>query len=293
MRSALASHLDAQPWQHETGTVQCLGFTFTVRTTDATLGRMIGDLYEPCATSAAADHRYDVRERRTSGGVRIVVYHDGVRLVTTSSASIALDHLVWDVNRRAIDAAERQLLLHAGAVSRNGAAVLFPAPSGAGKSTLVAGLVQRGFDYVTDEAVAIDPRDATADAYPKPIALERGSWHLFPTDFDATRYTTLTHYRTAASLGGRAVSGRVVPRLVVAPRYVPDGPGAVRSLQRAEAVMRLADQSFNFDTFGPGRLHLLARVVEGCACYELDVHDLGDAATTVRTLLDDAVSSAR
>jgi hypothetical protein len=201
---------------------------------------------------------------------------------------------VWDVNRRVIDASDRRLVLHASAAARDGFGAIFSAPSGAGKSTLVAGLVARGMSYVTDEAVAIDPERATVDPYPKPIALERGAWHLFDDDDarDTSRYTTLTHYRTAASLGSAAVAAPVMPRLVIVPRYVPGGRPAVRPLARAEALMHLADQSFNFDTFGPARLPLLARVVEGCACYELDVHDLGDAAATVNRLLDEAVAPA-
>jgi hypothetical protein len=292
MRTALARYLDEQQWEYQTGAFTCLAFTFTVRTTDAALGRMIDDLYAPCSTGATNAHHYAVRERASHAGNRFVVYCDAERVVTTPSASIALDYVVWDVNRRAIAATQDRLVLHAGAVSDNGVAALFPAPSGAGKSTLVAGLVQRGFNYVTDEAVAIDARDASAVAYPKPIALERGSWPLFP-DGDASRYTTLTHYRTAASLGGRVAQSRVVPRLVIAPQHVAHGGGEVRPMPRAEAVLRLADQSFNFDTFGPERLPLLARVVERCDCYELDVHDLDEAAATVRALFAAARSTVR
>jgi hypothetical protein len=293
-RAAVVECLDAQPWAYETRAFACLDLTFSVRTTDPELGSLLDALYVACATDDPPQHRYAVRERASRPANRFVVYCDGERLVATPSASIALDHLVWDVNRRTIDATQQHLVLHASAAARDGCAAIFSAPSGAGKSTLVAGLVARGMRYVTDEAVAIDPTDGTVRSYPKPIALERGAWHLFDGDasIDASRYTTLTHYRSATRLGGVAETSPVVPRLVVVPRYVPRGAAEVRTITRAGALVRLADQSFNFDTFGAARLPLLARLLEGCTCYELDVHDLDDAAATVGELLDAAIAAA-
>jgi hypothetical protein len=288
MRAARAERLDAQTWGGHTATFRALDFSFAVRTTDPALGGLLDDLYASCAIPAEPPaHRYTLRERTTRNGARFTLYCDDERVVTTPAASIALDHLVWDANRRAIDSVPSALVLHAGAVSVDGAAVLLPAPSGAGKSTLTAGLVQRGFDYVTDEACALDPAAGTVRPYPKPIALERGAWHLFDA-LEPSRYTALTQYRTAAGLGSTPAGGPVVPRLVVTPRYVRGGPGAARPISRATALVRLADQSFNFDTFGPARLPLLARLVEGASCFELDVDDLDEAATTIRTLLADA-----
>jgi hypothetical protein len=48
-------------------------------------------------------------------------------------------------------AARDLTLLHAGAIGRNGAALLLPAPGGSGKSTSVALALRRGFDSVGDD----------------------------------------------------------------------------------------------------------------------------------------------
>ena len=105
---------------------------------------------------------------------------DGEPVTTTEWPCVALDYLVWDVNRRVVEASGGHLLLHAAAATRNGLAVVVPAVSGGGKSTLVAALVDAGFDYLTDEIVAIEPASTRVGGYRKAIGLKEGSWPLVP-----------------------------------------------------------------------------------------------------------------
>ena len=58
--------------------------------------------------------------------------------------------------------------MHAGAVSKNGRAMLFPAALDTGKTSTVMQLLQKGYDYLSDEWVVLD-RKATAYPFPKKI----------------------------------------------------------------------------------------------------------------------------
>src|SRR5205085_9008584 len=79
--------------------------------------------------------------------------------------SHTMTHLFWHINAEAIRQTGTYLLVHSGAVvNADGDAVLMPATSGSGKTTLTAGLVKHGFDYLTDEAAALDP--LTGDVHP-------------------------------------------------------------------------------------------------------------------------------
>lgn len=49
-----------------------------------------------------------------------------------------------------------RLCLHASGVAKNGRAILITGHSGAGKSTLASALLQRGFDFISDDVCAID-----------------------------------------------------------------------------------------------------------------------------------------
>ena len=72
----------------------------------------------------------------------------------------------------------RDTSCHASAVARDGVAVVFAADADSGKSTLATILVEAGFDYLTDEATAIDLDTGEVVGYPKPITLDPGSQQL-------------------------------------------------------------------------------------------------------------------
>jgi hypothetical protein len=76
------------------------------------------------------------------------------------------------------------LAFHAGVVARGDRVVAFPGASGAGKSTLTAACLGAGFDYVSDEALCIDPSTRRVVAYPRPLALSVESCALLDLAID-------------------------------------------------------------------------------------------------------------
>jgi hypothetical protein len=154
---------------------------------------------------------------------------------------------------------------------------LIPGTSGAGKSTLVAALVAAGFGYLTDDVVPLDEPEGRADAYPKPISLDRSTLALFPAlrqnPSMPSRVMGDEFFVTAALLGGVGAEG-AVPRLIIFPSYVPHAPCEAVAMSRAEAAVRLAQNSFSFSAHGANALALLARVVRRCACYRVEYSEL-------------------
>jgi hypothetical protein len=59
-------------------------------------------------------------------------------------------------------------LFHASAVAHAGRAVAFSAPSGTGKTSIAAHLVADGFEFVTDDVLALEISDGTVTAHPGP-----------------------------------------------------------------------------------------------------------------------------
>lgn len=59
------------------------------------------------------------------------------------------------------------LVLHAGAVEIDGAAVLFPGPSGSGKSTLAASFASDGFRFLSDDGVQLVNSDSEYRVQPR------------------------------------------------------------------------------------------------------------------------------
>ena len=209
-----------------------------------------------------------------------VVRIDDDTVCTTTAPSHALARLLWEINQRAIERSRHSLLLHASAVERDGRVVLLAGRSGSGKSTLAAALVTAGFTYLTDDAVVLEAPTGRARPAVKPIALGRDVLHLFPSlqlPDTALAYMDDEWFVTPEMLTGtvahddgirpRVGGNDAAPGVVVFPIYAPDADNRARRVTRAEALVLLADNSFNFDGLAPSALELLARVLRDCECY--------------------------
>jgi hypothetical protein len=279
---------------HDSARFRCLGFEFTVRSNDAWLVDHVSALYAACRAPGTPKHSFILR-RHGARPSAVTVYRDGRAVRRHAAAGLAVAHLAWEVNRGVVQHADGRLLLHAAAAERDGTVVLLTGPAGTGKSTLVAALVAAGLRYVTDEVVAIDCHTGLIETYPKPIGLGRGvvvSDSVFGPGRDG-EFLDLgldevlvppqsIRTDTVAPAGG-------IPRVVVLPRYRPDAPTAARPVSRAEALVALAEQAFNFRELSPGALDVVARVVRASRCYRLEFGDLASARDVTLDLLESMV----
>ncbi len=250
--------------------------------------RTLADL----SSTGPATLHYQVAAAPGPAGLLAVVMRDGQRIDGPSPISDALVRLVADANVMAVASRPDKLVLHAGAVSLGGCGLLLPGPSGAGKSTLTAALVSGGFAYLSDEAAAIDPDSLEIEPYPKPLSLAGASLALLghpapPGDAGWHKQVVACSY-----LRSGAVGRPVPPRLLVFPSYQPGETSTLTPMSRAEAMMAVADSSFNFGDHGGEWMPLLHRLVAGCWCGRLTIGDL-DEATELLTQLARAEGGVR
>ncbi len=268
-----------------TAAFSCLGFDFGVTATAPDLQRTVDALYAPFRAPVEVTTVFTLLERPAAGatGVSVLIFENDQQVRATTDRALALAHLVWQVSQHVIAAAsESFLLLHAAAVERGNRAVLLPAPSGSGKSTLAAGLVTAGFGYLTDDVSAITLETGQIRPYPKPITLatevvrqfERGGHHLLDDEARALMHTDA--YVPCTAFGGR-VGRESTAGTIVVPTYTVGRPTELTAMSRAEAVIVLGEQSFNFNELAPDALRLAADLVRACDCYRLTYSDL-DAA---------------
>jgi hypothetical protein len=217
---------------------------------------------------------------------RYCLYFGGSKVLRTPADEMTVSYLLWHVNQTTVAQSSRYLLLHASGATHNGVGIVCPAASGSGKTTLVAGLVSRGLSYLSDEAIAIDPKTLDAHPYPKALAIDMGSWdvldHLRPEDdprFDRFRFDQW-HIAPDAIRPG-AATGACRIRLVVSPHYQLGSTTALEPVSPAQAVLLLAENSFNFASHRATGLDTLADVVRGCECYRLAVGSLDEACDAV------------
>lgn len=294
-------------WRRQAGPFRALGHTFSVRSTDAAVGAYLASVLSPLAGGDGARTLYSVvavggGDSGGSGAVTVdgpdagfALYEGSDLLVASTDAVFVVDMLLWTINQGAVRHTPERVLIHAAAAGDGHGAALFPGPSGSGKTTLVAGLVQGGLRYFTDETVAIDPASGLVHPYPRSLSVKEGSraalaalrperpeslrrfgggqWHLDPR-----------------RIGPGGIADPAPPALVVVPRFVAGVGTRIEPLSRADAVVLLARSTFNLAHHGPAGLAALAGVARSSACYRLV---MGDLAVAVELVLDLVADPAR
>ena len=240
--------------------------------------------YAPAAPEAPVDVAVTVARDPRS---RLWVVSTGDRSFRESEGhTMAARRVDWLFISEGIKRWERFIHVHAAVLATPDESVLIVGRSGAGKSTTSVALAQAGLTLFTDD-VALIARDTLRPfSVPRPIKLDLQSRRLL-------RKTGL-RVRPESRLG-ESIARTALPGL--APLAVPGPPltkaiffgegrqaqAQLRDITRAEAVIRLVQQSAS-ERFGEsGPTDGALAVVNAVRCYELVA---GDLDTTVQTVLD-------
>jgi hypothetical protein len=211
-----------------------------------------------------------------------LVYRSSV-MAAGEDAGYVLDQLFWHVNSEAVRHTGDFLLIHAGALATpTGEGVLLPAPSGHGKTTLVAGLVQAGFGYLSDEAGAVDPVTRKLYPYPKALSLSRDVLEThFPDLADRADGPTRKRYLPPDWLRPAAVAEPCLVRFVIVHRFQSGASTTITPISRGNAALELGRNAMNLGVYRERALPLLSDLVLGAACYQMVHGSLAEAVVAI------------
>ncbi len=212
-----------------------------------------------------------------------------------------LDHAFpmyeWGVNWCIGTTGHIYLILHSAVVEKAGCAVLLPAIPGGGKSTLCAGLVSRGWRLLSDEFAIVRHADGMLMPLPRAAPLKNESidvirqyapgLRLGPT-FARTRKGTVVHMFPPVESIERQ-SQAAAPRWVIFPSFERGSPTELQPQNRAVALTKLSNNSFNYPVTMAAGFTSLTRLVRQVDCYELPNGDLDEAVQAVAGLFSEAV----
>ncbi len=257
-----------------------------------------GHYFQVDAPQPVADRVHHVlqtlrAEGVASTGTYVVVAADGAFSLSWEGEEVGtrvgIDSLLlllhWHVNQSTIDASVRtRTTFHAAAArSPRGNGILLAAPMESGKTTTVTGLLRAGWDFLTDEAAAVDP-DGTAWAYPKPLTIDDGSWPLFPELGPEVVDAGALSWLVPATRTGSAVAERAPLRLIVLPAYAAGGPTRLEPLRPSAAALALAHSTFFFDRNGGRDLSCVSGLARELPAYRLEIGDLAEAVALIEDL---------
>jgi HprK-related kinase A len=282
-------------------------FVFFVSTDIAPLAASIELLYEgfpvwPDSSDQFADFHVGVHWRsRLRRFVRpqAIFELDGIHPFLPLAAGQALLMLEGGMNWTIAAHTPFFLVLHAGVVERNGRAIILPAPPGSGKSTLCAALIQRGWRLLSDELALLSFEAGTLSALARPISLKNESIDIIqrraPGSVMTAPISDTVKGNVAYLKPPRESVARIaepaLPALVVIPKYLRDGPGAlIEPKSKPETFKELADSAYNFGLFGRRGFEAVANLVDRCACYDLRFNSLDEAIAACEAAFGKTVS---
>jgi len=178
-------------------------------------------------------------------------------------------------------------VVHAGALSRNGSALLLPGDAGYGKSTLSAGLAARGFEMLCDDTTLLAGEPPLVRCLPTGLCIKRDAYAvlapLYPhldslpewrrPDGKVARYLM-----PGSDLGWASPDAAVGVRWIVFPRYHRDQQTTLLPLLRHEALARLLPGlCFLSGTLDECNLDKLIAWIERIDCFDLPLSSLDEA----------------
>lgn len=211
-------------------------------------------------------------------------------------APLPIDHafplLEWAMNWCISTQAHHFLCLHAAVIERAGCAVIMPAPPGSGKSTLCAGLVSRGWRLLSDELTLISLADGLIAPLGRPISLKNQSLEVIRKFVPGAVLNRVTHDTSKGSVSHMkapaaqvdCLADRARPRWVIFPRYVPGADAELTARSKANSMLELGRNAFNYTVLGLTGFEVLADVISASDCYDFRYSRLEDAVSVFDAL---------
>jgi hypothetical protein len=254
-------------------TFEAFGVAVQVALGDAALQGRVESVLPPsrvaCDASMAAAHfRLQASEPE---GYTVTV--DEASWVERADLDVAIGVLDAQLRMFVATNAKDVIFVHAGAIARDGRALLLPGPSFAGKTTLVAALVQAGATYYSDEYAVLD---------------EEGRVHPYARRLSIRNGTPAMQELSVDELGGVAADRCAEVSVVAITRYRAGVEWEPKLLTAGEGVVALLANTVPAQERPRESLHALSRAVQGATVLE---GDRGEAQAVVPQLLDQLASS--
>ncbi|RJG07060.1 HprK-related kinase A [Noviherbaspirillum cavernae] len=204
----------------------------------------------------------------------------------------AFPMLEWGLNWCVSSHAHSYLMIHAAVIEKDGFAAMLPAPPGSGKSTLCAALVNRGWRLLSDELALVRLRDRKIMPLPRPISLKNASIDLLKRyeprailsrEVADTMKGTVAHMKPPADSVARAMEA-VPLAWVIFPKYQNGAATRLDMLPQSRALMRVADNAFNYSTLGADGFEALAGLLENAQCHDFSYSQLDEAVSAFAAL---------
>lgn len=262
-------------------------FAVRVKTRLAEVARGLAFLYSefPLADQDAIVDAELIVEKKLAWPGWVGIRVDGAMQYNWLRRKLVVPMIEWTFNVCVFQRPHQYFMLHAGVVANRGRAAILPGRAGSGKSTLCAALVQNGWRLMSDEVALIRPSDGMVQAVPRPISLKEESIDVirnFAPDavlgpsWPGTSKGTVAHMLPPPDSVAR-VDETAQPVWLLFPVFEKGAAATLEPVTKAAALMRTAENAFNYSVLGRQGFEMLANLIDRCECYEFRYGDLAQA----------------
>lgn len=273
---------------HTWATTDCyaaLGRKFMVRSTSdnfAVLVRRLMRSFLDCEeTTREPDVTFSLVVASPLGGTKNEGYHyfyrndDLVRKTKDYWKLIRI--LEWQLSVFLTEEVIDFVLLHSGAVAKDGAGIILPGSSRSGKSSLTMTLLLRGYDYLSDEIAVIATSTGKVCPFPKPLSCRDIS--LFPelvkkpyiwfgprkatpkSSKQESGSSTPVWFAHSEDIRSGSIGSSMPIKYIIFPTHTPGDTCQLQPISKGRAMRGLINHTVNFHRLGKNGLKFLGRMV--------------------------------
>lgn len=222
------------------------------------------------------------------------------------SISIDIDHTLWNnpekIRKDLIIYSILFILrwrsyftMHSAAVAKNGKCCVFVAPSDSGKSTNAMSLVQKGWDYISDDSILLrqDGDQLTVLPLRRDLCLDACAADYFPELVPHWEtHILMSEPKQRVSLKniyGSQIIDKAIPTILIFNTIVDQPTSSIEPCSAIEAQVAMIQQSA-FTMLHPEKavehMNILKSLIKNCAIYKLYAgHDLKEDPTGIDRLI--------
>jgi hypothetical protein len=163
----------------------------------------------------------------------------------------------YETTKAIIDARKDLFWMHGAVAGWRGLALMLPGKRGRGKSTLVTALCQRGWTFLTDDIVPLDPATLDVLPFPRVPEVRHDPGREMPEGW------LLEVDKAEISIDDWIQSHPLPVRGIVLPVARRTGRVTLEPCSPAQAVMEIAEGCWNFADHGERAVAILSRLVVG------------------------------
>ena len=173
--------------------------------------------------------------------------------------------------------------MHGAVLEKNGELVILTGNSGAGKSTTTWGLLNNGFNYLSDELAPINLESMHVSPYPHAVCLKSHP-PLYPLP-EATLKTSHTmHVPTELLPCKTHLESFPLIKIIIVEYSAENKTPALTKLRPAEACMNIYTNGLNQLAHEQDGLAAATKIAKSCDCYTLAAAKLDETCNLVNSL---------